>query len=181
MSNIQFDEEFDFISVGSGGGSMVSALVMRAMGIDVKALKTVVFQANGDTQTALMGGHVDLAPLSLAAAQAALQQGKVRILGITTAQRGDGPLASIPTWKEQGIDSVYTSWRVIVAPRGVSDEEVRAVAGAFAKMAAMPQWKAELEKNYWIGNYLGPEATKAFLGEQLTEHRNLLTQLGLAK
>ena len=63
----------------------------------------------------------------------------------------------------------------------MSDEEVRAVAGAFAKMAAMPQWKAELEKNYWIGNYLGPEATKAFLGEQLTEHRNLLTQLGLAK
>ena len=31
MSDIQFDEEFDFISVGSGGGSMVSALVMRAM------------------------------------------------------------------------------------------------------------------------------------------------------
>ena len=39
MSDIQFDEEFDFISVGSGGGSMVSALVMRAMDKSVVVLE----------------------------------------------------------------------------------------------------------------------------------------------
>ena len=39
MSDIQLDEEFDFISVGSGGGSMVSALVMRAMDKSVVVLE----------------------------------------------------------------------------------------------------------------------------------------------
>ncbi len=35
MADLQFDETFDFVSVGSGGGSMISALVMRAMGKSV--------------------------------------------------------------------------------------------------------------------------------------------------
>ena len=39
MSDLQFDEEFDFVSVGSGGGSMVSALVMRAMDKSVVVLE----------------------------------------------------------------------------------------------------------------------------------------------
>ena len=39
MSEQQFDEEFDFVSVGSGGGSMVSALVMRAMDKSVVVLE----------------------------------------------------------------------------------------------------------------------------------------------
>jgi 3-oxosteroid 1-dehydrogenase len=39
MADLQFDETFDFISVGSGGGSMVSALVMRAMGKSVVVLE----------------------------------------------------------------------------------------------------------------------------------------------
>jgi len=39
MGDLRFDEEFDFISVGSGGGSMVSALVMRAMDKSVVVLE----------------------------------------------------------------------------------------------------------------------------------------------
>ena len=39
MSDLQFDETFDFISVGSGGGSMVSALLMRSLGKSVVVLE----------------------------------------------------------------------------------------------------------------------------------------------
>ncbi len=39
MSELQFDETFDFVTVGSGGGSMVSALVMRAMGKSVAVIE----------------------------------------------------------------------------------------------------------------------------------------------
>ena len=113
------------IGIALGGTNHLSvALVMRAMGIDVKNLKTVVFQANADTQTALMGGHVDLAPLSLATAQEAMRQGKVRILGISMAQRGDGPLADIPTWKEQGFDVQFTNTRFLLAPKGLTPPQL---------------------------------------------------------
>ncbi len=39
MAGLQFDETFDFVSVGSGGGSMVAALVIRAMGKSVAVLE----------------------------------------------------------------------------------------------------------------------------------------------
>ncbi len=39
MADLQFDETFDFVTVGSGGGSMCSALVMRAMGKSVVVLE----------------------------------------------------------------------------------------------------------------------------------------------
>ena len=89
--------------------------------------------------------------------------------------------AQVPTWREQGVDSAYTSWRVIVAPKGTNDDDVRKAAEVFAKLAALPQWRTELERNYWIGNYLAPEATRSFLAAQWTEHRQLLGQLGLAQ
>ncbi|WP_254514585.1 FAD-binding protein [Novosphingobium sp. G106] len=46
MSNLEFDETFDFISVGSGGGSMCSALLMRRLGKSVVVLE----------KTGLIGG-----------------------------------------------------------------------------------------------------------------------------
>ena len=39
MAELQFDETFDFVSVGSGGGSMVAALVIRAMGKSVAVIE----------------------------------------------------------------------------------------------------------------------------------------------
>jgi 3-oxosteroid 1-dehydrogenase len=39
MSDLQFDETFDFVSVGSGGGSMCSALLMRLLGKSVVVLE----------------------------------------------------------------------------------------------------------------------------------------------
>ncbi|HEX8058665.1 MAG TPA: FAD-binding protein, partial [Novosphingobium sp.] len=39
MSDLQFDETFDFVSVGSGGGSMCSALLMRSLGKSVVILE----------------------------------------------------------------------------------------------------------------------------------------------
>ena len=39
MSDLQFDETFDFVTVGSGGGAMCSGLVMRSLGKSVVVLE----------------------------------------------------------------------------------------------------------------------------------------------
>ena len=39
MGELSFDEEFDFVVVGSGGGSMCAALVMREAGKSVVVLE----------------------------------------------------------------------------------------------------------------------------------------------
>lgn len=170
------------IGIALGGTNHLSvALVMRSMGIDVKNLKTVVFQANGDTQTALMGGHVDLAPLSLAAAQEALRQGKVRILGISTAQRGDGPLAGIPTWREQGFDVQFTNTRFLLAPRGLAAAQVAYWDGVFARMVDTDEWKADAERNDLIMDFHNSKQSAERLAGMYRQLKAALIDVGLVK
>jgi putative tricarboxylic transport membrane protein len=87
----------------------------------------------------------------------------------------------VPTWRELGVDMAYTSWRAIVAPRSTSEADVRAAAAAFASLAASPEWRSELDRQLWIGEYGGPEYTRRFLQEEYDEHRALLAQLGLVR
>lgn len=170
------------IGIALGGTNHLSvALVMRAMGIDVKNLKTVVFQANGDTQTALMGGHVDLAPLSLATAQEAMRQGKVRILGLSTAQRGDGPLADIPTWKEQGFDVQFTNTRFLLAPKGLSAPQLAYWDGVIARMVETDEWKAEAVKNDLIMDFHNSRQSPERLAAMYKQLKTALIDVGLAK
>ena len=170
------------IGIALGGTNHLSvALVMRAMGIDVKNLKTVVFQANADTQTALMGGHVDLAPLSLATAQEAMRQGKVRILGISMAQRGDGPLADIPTWKEQGFDVQFTNTRFLLAPKGLSPAQVAYWDGVIGRMVETEEWKADALKNDLIMDFHNSRQSPERLAAMYRQLKTALVDVGLAK
>jgi putative tricarboxylic transport membrane protein len=170
------------IGIALGGTNHLSvALVMRTMGIDVKNLKTVVFQANGDTQTALMGGHVDLAPLSLAAAQEAMRQGKVRILGISTAQRGDGPLADIPTWKEQGFDVQFTNTRFLLAPKGLGAAQVAFWDGVFARMVETDEWKVDADRNDLIMDFHNSKQSPERLAGMYRQLKAALVDVGLVK
>ena len=141
----------------------------------------MVFNTVAESVTAVVGGHIDIVAATPSTILQQMQAGRLRVIGITAPQRVPGLYAQSPTWREQGVDSAYTSWRVIVAPKGTNDDDVRKAAEVFAKLAALPQWRTELERNYWIGNYLAPKATRSFLAAQWTEHRQLLGQLGLAQ
>lgn len=170
------------IGIALGGTNHLSvALVMRSMGIDVKNLKTVVFQANADTQTALMGGHVDLAPLSLATAQESMRQGKVRILGISMAQRGDGPLADIPTWKEQGFDVQFTNTRFLLAPKGLNAAQIAYWDGVIARMVETDEWKADALKNDLILDFHNSRQSAERLAGMYKQLKMALIDVGLAK
>lgn len=172
---------FGIATALGGANHIAAAAVLKDAGIDVRSALYVGYKSGADALVALLSGEVDVVPVAAPVSLPQLAGGKVRVIAVSSPERLGGALAGVPTWKEQGIDSVYLSWRVMVAPRGVSDQDVRAAADAFAKMVALPQWKAELEKNYWIGNYAGPEVTRKYLDEEANEHRLLLTQLGLAK
>ena len=172
---------FGIATAMGGANHIATAAMLKDSGIDIKSALYVGYKSGSDALIALLSGEVDVVPVAAPVSLPQLAAGKVRVIAVSSPERLGGALAAVPTWREQGVDSAYTSWRVIVAPRGVGSEDVRAAADAFATLAALPQWKAELEKNYWIGNFLDSEATKSFLAAQAIEHRQLLLQLGLAK
>jgi putative tricarboxylic transport membrane protein len=90
-------------------------------------------------------------------------------------------MASVPTWKEQGLDLVYGSWRSIVVPKGIRPEQVTFWENALRKVVESADWKAELDRNYW-GDFFqtGPEL-HATIDREYKAMKGVLVDLGLAK
>ncbi len=172
------------IAVGlarGGAGHLTVTLVTKAMGVDAKKLKTVVFQANADAMTALMGGHVDFSSMSLASAWNAAQQGKLRIIAITSDRRLEGALAEIPTWKEVGFDVVFTNIRFMLGPKGMSPAQTAYWDGALERVVQSEEWKDAVQKNHWAPEYLGSRESPQRLAAIYKQLRGALVDAGLVK
>ena len=157
------------------------ALLMKAMGIDVKKLKTVVLQTNAQALTSIMGGHVDIATLSVGAALNAAQQGKLRIVGVTSEKRGEGALATIPTWKEQGIDVVFANVRLVIGAKDLSAAQVAFWDNALARIVATDDWKKELERSQATSDYTSSKESAQRMARLYTQLKTALVEAGLAK
>lgn len=170
------------VSTALGGANhLAGGMVMKKAGIDLKKAKFVAFKSGGEVKTALLGGHVDAIVISASVLVGPLQSGQVRVLGISSAKRAGDAFATVPTWKEQGVDAVFTNWRGMVLPRGATAAQVAHWEDVFAKLVKTPEWKSELSKKLWQDEFLGAEQSKRFLGNEATELKALLSDLGLLR
>ena len=172
------------IAIGVAVGAtnhLTVALLMKAMGIDARKLKTVVLQTNAQTLTSIMGGHVDIASLSVGAAVKAAQQGQLRIIGVTSEKRGDGPMAAIPTWKEQGVDVVFANVRLLVGPKGMTQPQIGFWDAAMGKVVASEDWKKEVERNEATPDYTPSRESAQRMARLYAQLKTALTEAGLVK
>jgi putative tricarboxylic transport membrane protein len=110
-----------------------------------------------------------------------VQTGRVRVLAVASDKRLAGALAQTPTWREQGVDVIFSSWRTLIGPRGMTAEQVAYWEALMAKVSKEDEWLRDLEQNALTPAYLNAEATRKFLAQQTEELRAILTDLGLAK
>lgn len=169
--------------VSSVGGTNHTSLVaaLKKGGIDVKRVKIVTFAGGGQISMALLGGHVDAVSTGLSNMVDHLQQGKMRTLVITGPRRMGGPFADVPTWKEVGIDVSLLGWRGILGAKDLTPAQIAYWDGVFRNLTQTEDWKADLQRNYWVDIYAGAAGTRRWLDAENTEVRNLLTELGMAK
>jgi putative tricarboxylic transport membrane protein len=156
-------------------------LLLKQGGVDVRRLKTVVFQGQGATLTALMGGHVDYAPMQVATALRAAQGGKLRILGIAAERRGEGALAEIPTWKEQGLDLVWSNVRYVIGPKGMTPAQLAYWDGVLRRVTQSEEWREEGRKNHLHLDYLDSRQTPQRLATVYQQLRGAAVDVGLVK
>ena len=155
------------------------AKVAKTVGVDPKVLKIAIFNSGGQSMTNLLGGHVDL--VVTASYYAAPQAGKVRTIAVAAPKRLPGPFASVPTWREAGVEVVHDFWRGVIGPPGMTRDQVAYWDTVFAKTAATKEWKEILARNYWADEYRDSARTKVFLDEDYKDLRVILAELGLAK
>ena len=160
---------------------MAISLAGKTVGADTKRFKIAVFNSSGESITAVLGGHVDLAITTVGILGQHVQAGRLRVIAVASNQRLAGALAQSPTWREQGVDVVFSSWRALIAPRAITPEQVAYWETLVGKATAQEEWTRELEKNGLTSNFMGSEATRRLFTQQAGELRTILTELGLAK
>ena len=156
-------------------------LVGKAVGADSKRFKIAVFNSSGESITAVLGGHVDLAITTVGLVGPHVQAGRIRVLGVAAGERLTGPLAQVPTWREQGADVVFSSWRALIGPRSLNAEQIAYWEALAARATEQEEWTHELEINSLTPAYMGSEATRKLFAQQAGELRSILSELGLAK
>ncbi len=172
------------VAIGVAVGAtnhLTVALLMKAMDIDVRKLKTVVIQTNAQTLTSIMGGHIDIASLSVGAAITNAQQGKLRIIAVTSEKRGEGAMAAIPTWKEQGVDVVFANVRLLVGPKGMTPAQIAYWDAAMSKVVATEDWKKEVERNEATPDYTASKESAQRMARLYGQLKSALVDAGLVK
>lgn len=124
MEKLKEDPKSLKIGVAPGLGnddhlSLVQAA--KTYGVDVTKLDFLVYESGGDVISALLGGHVDVATMSVSEAREQHEAGKAEILAVTSDERIEG--LDVPTWKEVGVDMEFPHWRGVMGPPDMTEEE----------------------------------------------------------
>jgi putative tricarboxylic transport membrane protein len=159
---------------------IVIGMLAKAAGVDPKALKIVVYSSGGAGMTAALGGHVDVWAGTVGGALTR-QAGTIRVLGVSAEQRQPGGAASMPTFREQGIDAVYAAFRGWQGPPGLTAAQRAYWDSAFSTIAKSEEWKQAELKNAWGSGYLDSSATPKFLDGEYKLLSIMLNELGVTK
>lgn len=160
---------------------IAAGLLMKAIGGNVRDLKVVAYKGSSEAITNLLGGHIDLVTTAGGNAAGHVASGRMRVVGVAAPRRFGGALASVPTWKELGVDLVYGGFRGIVGPKGLAPEQVAFWESALRKASETAQWQEGLKKNYWSNDFLTGKDFAKDLDDTYAAMKSVLVDLGLAK
>lgn len=176
-------------SLAIGGGSspggpdhLFPMQLAAALDIDPTRVQAryVPYDGGGPLTSALLGSKIDVGFSGLGEFEGQIEAGELRALAVSGEERLPGEvLGSVPTLTESGIDLVFTNWRGIVAPPGISEERQAELIGYVEEMHASEEWQEALAANGWIDALKTGEEFGEFLREQDARVAQTLEEVGL--
>lgn len=113
--------ESDTVSSGVSGTYGADGMVLHHLENAGLNANTVPFGSTGEVVTGLLGGQIDIAPVSAAAAIPYFEADELKPLCTFSEERYEGDLADVETAEEQGIDGTVLLWRGLLAPPEISE------------------------------------------------------------
>jgi tripartite-type tricarboxylate transporter receptor subunit TctC len=129
--------QLNYASSGNGTTPHLSGELFNAMaGV---RLVHIPYKGAGASVTDLLGGHVDLAFVSLSSVAPQLKANRLRALGITSARRS-ALMPELPTFAEAGLTGYeVTGWYGVVATNGTPREIVNRLHADISRALALDE------------------------------------------
>jgi putative tricarboxylic transport membrane protein len=172
------------VGVATSLGNHIHAAIakpLKVAGVDIGKMTVVPFKSSAESMTNLLGGHLDVVSASAINVISLMKAGKIRVIAVASSERLGGDLSGVPTWREQGVDAVYSSSQGLLGAKGLSAAQVAYWEGVLKRVTDTPEWNAFLAKNHWKPRYMGAAEARKYLDAESENARALLGDLGLLK
>jgi tripartite-type tricarboxylate transporter receptor subunit TctC len=134
--------ELSYGSAGNGSPQHLGAEMLKtAAGLDIKH---VSYRGSVPAMQDVIGGHIPLMVVDLQPALPQIRDGKLKVLGVTTATRV-AAAPDIPTLAEAGLAGYeLMAWQGVIAPAGVARPIIDQLASQIAKLVSSPDTRTRL-------------------------------------
>lgn len=172
-------------SVKWGGGSrgstehIAAAMIAREVGVDPAKINYVAFRGGGEAISAILGGNVTVGGSGFSEFAEYIATGKMKPIGVTSAQRLKGAASSIPTLKEQGVNVEIGNWRGVYGAPGISKAQRDELVAQVEKATKSKAWAEALQKNDWTPAWLGGDAFGKFVDDEFASLRATMAKSGM--
>jgi putative tricarboxylic transport membrane protein len=160
-----------------GPDHLTPMLLAQEVGVEPTDVNYVAYDGGGELLAGILGGDVQFAATGIGEVTESAEAGDVRILAVTSEDAVEG--VDAPTLTDEGIDLVFTNWRGIVAPPGISGDDTEKWVDAVTEMHDSEAWQTALEDNGWTDSFVTGDDFGSFLEEETGRVEDVMTQLGL--
>jgi len=121
----------------AGGGDYIAALLLEEKaGI---RLNHIPFNGTSQILVPLLGGQLEVGAFNLSEALPLLRDRAIRAIALAAPER-DAAAPDIPTYRESGVDLVFSAGRGLFAPPKLPEPIRTALEAALAAIFADPAW-----------------------------------------
>ncbi|WOS37560.1 hypothetical protein RP300_01112 [Oligella urethralis] len=172
-------------SVPVGGGSaggidhVALALLAKASGADAGKINYIPQAGGTETITGIVNGTLAAGISGISEFQQFADMGRVRILGITSAERMEG--LDVPTFKEQGFDIELANWRGFLGAPNMPEENYRQWISRFEQLNNSEAWKETMKTQGWDQFFLAGDEFGEFIKAEQERINGVLKDTGLIK
>ncbi len=168
-------------SAVAGQDHMKVLLLAHRAGIDPLRIRYVPFDGGGEAMTALLGGFVQLFSGEASEVEGQVAAGRLRVLVTLSPERLAGPLSTVPTARESGVDVTWVTWRGFYAPGGIDDERYGRWVDLLRTVGASEAWEDARRESRLQPFFLVGAEFEAFVRAQVDDFRDMSREIGLVE
>lgn len=155
------------ITSGVSGTFGVDGMVLAELEAAGMEAEEVPFGSTGEVVTGLLGGQIEVAPVSAAAAKQYVENGDFKAL-CTMSEEGfadDPVLSDVQTATEQGIDATVVIWRGIIGPPDMPEAAVEYWTEQFQAAVETDAYAEYIETDMLTPTQLYGDEFRAYLDD----------------